>query len=308
MLFTYLRPATQHINTLSDLYNRMFPEVNTKCPEAVHSSVDAVFRRLFPNAATDLIIRLFADVTEMFAGRYMDYQAIDIGYHDFEHTLQATLCFAQIFAGRHDAKAQPALKPRHFELGLAATLLHDTGYLKLRSDTDGSSAKYTHVHVLRSAAFAASYVPTVGFDAAEADIIAAAINCTGPSHRFIHLLFDDYESKLLGSMLVTADYLGQMAAADYPDELQTLFREFAESDNFFRLPPAERAFSSENDLIRKTRSFWEKFVLPKLETEYEGVFRYLAKPYPGGINPYVNAIEQNLSVIEGRIKAQRSIS
>lgn len=280
----------------------MFPEVNTKDPVAVHRAVKALFESLYPSSTTALIDRLFIDVTSMFEGRYMDYQAIDIGYHDFEHTLQAALCFAKIFAGRHDAKAQPLLNERHFEAGLAAALLHDTGYLKLRSDTSGTSAKYTHVHVLRSAAFAASYVPTIGFTKRDAECIAAAINCTGPTHRFIHLQFCHLEGKLLGAMLVTADYLGQMAADDYPDELGVLFREFEESDIFFNLPVEERTFATEEALVRQTRNFWERFVLPKLETEFDGLHRFLASPYPDGPNPYVRAIEANLDIIESRLQ------
>jgi len=49
--------------------------------------------------------------------------------------------------GWHHAKATPLLSVRDFELAMAAVLLHDTGYLKLRSDREGTGAKYTLVHV-----------------------------------------------------------------------------------------------------------------------------------------------------------------
>ena len=278
----------------------MFPDVNTKSPTAVQAAVETVLRTLFPTASCSLVARLFAEVTAMFSGRYLDYQPIDLGYHDYEHTLQAALCYARIFAGRQAARAEPPLTARQFEIGLAAVLLHDTGYLKLRSDVDGTSAKYTHVHVLRSAAFAASYVPSIGFNVAEAEVIAAAINCTGPAHRFIHLQFSHLEDKLIGSMLVTADYLGQMAAPDYPDELEVLYREFEESDDFFHQAHDARSFRSAQDLIRHTRTFWSQFVRPKLEEEFDGMYRFLARPYPDGPNPYVQAIENNLRRIEAR--------
>ena len=50
---------------------------------------------------------------------------------------------------------EPKLNPRLFELAVAAVLLHDSGYLKLRSDNVGTGAKYTYCHVLRSCSFAA---------------------------------------------------------------------------------------------------------------------------------------------------------
>lgn len=302
MHLTSAAPSPTRFLALVLQSTEMFPPANTKSPAAVRDAVVQLLLCMYPGHATGLVERLFKEVTDMFAGRYMDYQAIDIAYHDFEHTLQATLCYARLFAGRRAAGAEPVLEPRHFELGLAATLLHDTGYLRLRSDTSGTSAKYTHVHVLRSAAFAASYVPTLGFSAFEAEVIAATISCTGPAHRFVHLQFGHLEGKLLGSMLVTADYLGQMAADDYPDELDILFREFDESDEFFHLPCGSRAFASGTDLMRQTRGFWERYVLPKLEREFDGVYRYLAEPFPDGPNPYLDAVARNLQRIDERLR------
>jgi len=281
----------------------MFPPTDTKSATAVAEAVRAIVAATFPGATPPTADRLFADVEAMFTGHYLDYQAVDLGYHDFEHTLQATLCFARLFAGRHVARAEPVLSVRHFELGLAAALLHDTGYLKLRSDRAGTCAKYTHVHVLRSCAFAASYLPEVGFTLRDTEIVTGAIRCTGPISRLARLYFNARADQLLGCMLVTADYLGQMAATDYPDELDLLFHEFLESDEFFHLPTEHFTFQSARELIEKTPDFWTKFVRPKLEKEFEGVYRFLALPYPDGPNPYVDAIERNIALVRTRIAA-----
>jgi hypothetical protein len=282
----------------------MFPPTDTKSATAVAEAVRAIVAATFPGAALPAADHLFADVEAMFTGHYLDYQAVDLGYHDFEHTLQATLCFARLFAGRHVARAEPVLSVRHFELGLAAALLHDTGYLKLRSDRAGTCAKYTHVHVLRSCAFAASYLPEVGFTLRDTEIVTGAIRCTGPISRLARLYFNARADQLLGCMLVTADYLGQMAATDYPDELDLLFHEFLESDEFFHLPTEHFTFQSARELIEKTPDFWTKFVRPKLEKEFEGVYRFLALPYPDGPNPYVDAIERNIALVRTRIAAR----
>ena len=286
----------------------MFPPIDTKSVTAVAEAVRAIMATTFPGASLQVADRLFADVEAMFTGHFLDYQAVDLGYHDFEHTLQATLCFARLFAGRHAAHAEPILCVRHFELGLAAVLLHDTGYLKLRSDRAGTCAKYTHVHVLRSCAFAASYLPTVGFTSRDAEIVTGAIRCTGPVSKLARLYFNARADQLLGCRLVTADYLGQMAAIDYPDELEMLFHEFRESDEFFHLPPEHYAFQSARELIEKTPDFWTVFVRPKLEKEFEGVYRFLASPYPDGPNAYLDAIEHNIALVRTRIAARATAS
>jgi len=279
----------------------MLPPVDTKNASAVAAAVQKIFAANFPSESQQMIERLFADVEMMFAGRYLDYQPVDLGYHDLEHTLQATLCYARLFDGRHRAGVDPVLTSRYFELGLAAALLHDTGYLKLHSDRTGSCAKYTHIHVLRSCAFAASYLPSVGFSLHEIETITGTIRCTGPVSKLAWLYFNTITDQLLGCMLVTADYLGQMAAADYPEELEMLFREFHESDEYFHVPDEDRSFRTAEELITHTPEFWAKFVRSKLDKEFEGVYRFLASPYPDGPNPYVEAIERNIALVQAEI-------
>jgi hypothetical protein len=242
-----------------------------------------------------LIDRLFRDVEEMFCGRYLDYLPLDTRYHDFEHTLQAALCLVQLLEGRARAAVSPRLNARHFEIAIAAVLLHDSGYLKLRSDRDGTGAKYTFVHVTRSCAFAASYLPTVGFAGEEVDTVEKAIRCTGPHSNIERIEFTGVIEQFLGCALSSADFLGQMAAPDYVDELGFLFAEFEESDDFYHVLPEKRMFRSVRELIAKTPKFWEKFVLPRLNNDYHGVYRYLARPYPDGPNAYIDAVEQNIA-------------
>jgi len=277
--------------------------VETKNPAAVTQAVLSLQAELFPGTSQELLSKLFREVEAMFTGHYMDYQAIDLGYHDFEHTLQATLCFARMFAGRHRAGDAPRFSVRHFELGIAAVLLHDSGYLRQRADHAGTSAKYTHIHVLRSCAMAAGYLPTCGCSLGEIGIVTGAIRCTGPGGNPAKLSFATTEDRLMGCMLVTADYLGQMAARDYPDELAMLYRELQESDLFFHVKPERYVFKSAEDLIAKTPNFWEQMVRPKLDDEFAGVYRFLASPYPDGPNPYVEAIDRNIDLIRRRLAA-----
>jgi len=278
----------------------IFPPVDTKDATDVAAFVTQAFRRMFPGSSVDWLAALFREVPAFFAGQHPDYAAADLRYHDLEHTLQATACLTLLLEGRHQSEVLPRLGTRHFELAMAAVLLHDTGYLKLRSDKVGTGAKYTFYHVLRSCAFAASYLPTLGANDLEIDVVLGAISCTGPTKELNHVHFREPIGRMIGNALATADYLGQMAAPDYPDRLEGLFSEFQESDEFLHVPPARRAFKSAADLILRTPAFWRKFVLRKLEVDCQAMFRFLAHPYPNGSNPYLQAVENNIAEISRR--------
>lgn len=279
----------------------MLTAVNTKDPAAVAEFARARFAVMFPRAKRTGVNRLFRDVTALFTGGHPDYQANDLGYHDFEHTLQACVCLIHLLEGRHAAGVEPRLNARQLELALAAILLHDTGYQRLRSDTAGTSAKYTFIHVLRSCAYAATYLPEFGATEYEIEGVLGAIRCTGPTSEIAKLHFHDSLERTIGCVVATADYLGQMAAPDYPDELPILYREFKESYQFFHTPKNRRAFVSARDLIRRTPAFWSKVVLPKLENDFQAVYRFLARPWPHGPNAYLDGVERNLALIQRRI-------
>lgn len=283
----------------------MFPPVDTKDAAAVSAFTHHRFAAMYPGAAANWIQPLFQDTLRLFAGGHPDYLPIDLRYHDLEHTLQATVCLVLLFEGRHGTEASPRLDARQFQLAVSAVMLHDTGYLKLRSDTAGTGAKYTYCHVLRSCAFATAYLPTRGITDLEVETVLGAINCTGPNKEISRLRFRNEVDHIVGCGVGTADYLGQMAAPDYPDELEFLFREFEECDDYLHVPLSKRAFRSAEDLVRQTPGFWRDFVRPKLEHDFQGVYRFLASPYPSGTNPYLECVERNIAILNQRIAAGR---
>lgn len=285
----------------------MFPPVDTKDAPAVADFTGEKFVSMYPGANRQLLATMFRDVEELFNGRHPEYAAIDLRYHDLEHTLQATVCMVLLLEGRLAARVEPRVDARGFELALASVLLHDAGYLRLRSDTAGTGAKYTFCHVLRSCAFAASYLPSLGLDDYEVEGVLGAINCTGPTKEISRLRFRQPVERVVGCGVATADYLGQMAAADYPDELEILFNEFKESDDFIHLPASRRGFASAEELIERTPAFWTKVVLPKLESDFQAVYRFLARPYPHGPNPYLQAVERNIAEVQRRLTAGRLV-
>jgi len=265
---------------------------------SVKEILDASFARMFPGEELTIRERVLRDVVAMFEGRYLDYQANDVPYHNLEHTLRVLACFSGIVEGRHNAGIEPRLSARQHELGVAAVLFHDTGYMKLRADRGGTGAKYAFTHVLRSCSFASSYLPALGVSFAELDGVLAMIRCTAFTQGSRHFHFQEPIEGIVGCAVATADYLGQMAAPDYPESLAKLFAEIEESDNYAQVPARQRRYRSCDELVADTPAFWARFVLPRLESELLGVYRFLAVPYPDGANPYIEAVEENIEKIK----------
>src|SRR2546428_4781222 len=187
----------------------MFQQVDTKDPAVVELEVQSRYLAMFPRGDRYFVPRAFGWVIDSFTGNNRGYQAVDARYHDFEHTLQGTLCMARLLRGRHFAEAEPRLTQRMVQLGILAILLHDTGYLKRRDDTDGTGAKYTVVHVPRSAEFAAELLGEKGFPEAEIRAVQHMIQCTGVDAVLSVIPFQNEMEKVVGFALGTADLLGQ---------------------------------------------------------------------------------------------------
>jgi hypothetical protein len=276
----------------------MFRLVNTKDTSAVQSEVQDIYLEMFPNGGSSFIPEIFCWASQCFSGRYQDYGRIDARYHDFEHTLQVTLCFARLLQG-YAAQAQaPILTRRAFELGLIAILFHDTGYLKLNTDREGTGAKYTLVHVSRSMDFAGRFLNEKGFPGGEIRAVQNMIGCTGVNADISKIPFQEELERVVGFALSTADLLGQMAAADYIDKLDILFSEFEESAIYNN---KQNLFSTGEDLKRKTPGFWDHYVIPHIENDFKGLYRFLGRPGPEGENWYLQQIDRNLNRLRGEL-------
>lgn len=252
---------------------------------------DAAHRLQLDGRFVDALVDMVGD---LFAGRLWNYQPIDLLYHDLAHTSQASRCYLAHVEGYVRVEGL-AVVPRELELGLAAILFHDSGFLKARGDDKGTGAKYTHSHVLRSSALAASVLPELGLTRQEIEDIVGMIRCTGLNGRPDKSTFSSDLARIAACMVATSDFLGQMAAPEYVDRLPYLYAEFEEADNYSRVPKAKRMFSSASQLVAGTAGFWQNFVRPRLETEFSGVYRYLALPAPSRRNPYIDSVERNIA-------------
>jgi hypothetical protein len=281
----------------------MFPTVDFDSTTDVSEFVRSKYRAIYPSGDDAWLKKVFLDVEALFTGKTPSFAAIDLKYHNLRHTLMATVCMSLLLEGHHQTETGSDLRPRDFELAIAAVLLHDSGYLKLKNDAKGTGAKYTYCHILRSCAFAASYLPEVGVTDLEVESVIAAINCTGPNSDITRLRFKDTVSKVVGCALATADYLGQLSDPHYTEKLGHLFDEFHESDEYANIPLARRAFKSEAELISRTPGFWLRFVKPKLERDFQSTFKLLERPLGSGSNAYLDAVAANFAIIDRRLSA-----
>jgi hypothetical protein len=274
----------------------MFDPVDTSNPAAVEREVQAAYQAMFPGSDPAFVPAAFAWLSQCFAGAYADFQAIDAHYHDLEHTLQGALCMARLLQGRQQALARPLVTQRMFELGLLAMIFHDTGYLKRKNDAGGTGAKYTLTHVARSVSFAEEFLGPKGVPLAEIRSIQNMIRCTGVYVDLDRIPFQSELERIIGYSLGTADLLGQMSADDYIEKLPTLYSEFEESARFYQGKMVNMmTFASAADLLRRTPVFWETYVLPKLDKDFWGIYKFLNRPYPAGPNFYLQKIQANLA-------------
>lgn len=277
--------------------------VDTADVGAVHCRVAEDYRGVFPAGDLEFVGRVVPMVVDCFEGRHPEYQAIDARYHDLEHTLQGTLCFTTLLRRRSLADERPVLSEETFQLGLLAILLHDTGYLKRREDTEGTGAKYTSTHVHRSCDFAGRLLEPQGYSAQKIHSIQNMIRCTGLGVNVSGFGFPNDEERIAGFALGTADLLGQMAADDYLDKLPILFMEFAEAAAYnasHGMAGSGQVFASVDDLVRRTPGFWANYVLPKIQKDFQGLHRFLADPLDGR-NEYLHRIEANLERLRIRL-------
>jgi hypothetical protein len=266
----------------------------------VRSLVKERYRYLFGTADDRFVDEYMDAVDALFAGRYSEYQPIDTAYHDITHTLQATLCLVELMHRRHHTDEVPRITADDFRRALVAVLFHDIGYLKKAGDLEGSGAKYTHLHEQRSCEFARIFLEHR--DWAEDDIrfIENLISSTGPRVDLAQIEYRSEMERKLGQAVCTADYIGQMSDPNYPNRLEILFNEFAESYLYQDIPHDEWPFASYEALLRSTPDFWNLFVKHKLDVECGELWKHLQHPITGE-NAYLEAIERNLATIRRRI-------
>lgn len=256
----------------------------------------------YADSSTDFVESVFRDILDLFNGKRKGFQHADTRYHDVTHTLQTIPPFLEIIDGWNKAGNKPFVSKVFFDLGVMAVLLHDTGYIKKDGDNLGTGAKFTFVHIQRSAEFARRYLLERGLEKVRIWSVERAIRCTG-IRLDPQISFDSDEERIIGYALGTADLLGQMSSPDYVPKLPILYEEFAEAYNHEGAEKLQRmgirVFESAEDLIRSTPFFYEHIALARFIT-MRSVHNWINIRYEDQKNPYIEAIEANIKTIRSR--------
>lgn len=277
-------------------------EVDFSNPAVILGLVQGRHDHLFGAVGGGYIEEFMDAVEVLFNGRYPGYQAMDTAYHDITHTLQATLCLVELVFLRHEKGVQPRITADDFRCALVAVLFHDIGFLKEVGDLEGTGAKYTHLHEQRSCDFARSFLEQRDWADGDIRYVENLISSTGPRVNVNEIRFRSPIERLLGQAVCTGDYIGQISDPRYPDRLEPLFNEFAESYRYQGIPADQWPFKSYEALLRGTPAFWDIFVQRKLNQECAGIWRHLEDPVTGD-NRYMASVERNLATIRDRIAA-----
>lgn len=283
----------------------MRPDFTILTPETIDA--DSVVEQIlemgsmcFPQQKFDRIPHLFDKVNQLFRGEIRPYQANDTAYHDIEHTLRVAYCWTQMFVSLFQNRPDRPVVYTDFLLGIAACLLHDSGYLKEQDDPYGTGAKFTLIHETRSCLIARRFLMTMGWPESAISVVQRLIAATGPRALIDAIPFVSPTERTLAQMVATADFLAQIADPDYANKLPSLFEEFEEVDRERGLESADRPFPSLETLVSNTPGFWFHFVLPRLKDDYNAVYSLLNNPYPHGSNPYLMQSEKNVLALQKR--------
>src|SRR4030042_5493805 len=269
--------------------------------ENVLSEIRTVYQKNYNESRIDAIERVFKDVIDLFSGNKKGFQKCDAKYHDLVHTFQVILPFVYIIDGWNKSGVTPKISKKFFDIGVISVLFHDTGYVKSDDDTEGTGAKYTFVHVQRSADFAVEYLSQIGFEKDLIPCVRNIIMCTGVSVEYASIHFRSEEERIIGCALGTADLLGQMSADDYLEKLPVLFSEFQEAYQYEGIEKLEQKgthiFRGSDELIKHTPYFYEMVVMKKFN-DMGSLHTYLTYHFGNSKNPYTEAIERNIQKIK----------
>jgi hypothetical protein len=279
-------------------------DIDSNDDQIVTGLVENLHQEIFREEDRSFVRKHIHYLARMFRGEHPSFQKMDTRYHDLEHTLQATLCWVHLIVNRHKAGVEPRMTPNDFQVGFVAILFHDVGYLKEIGDHEGTGAKFTFVHEVRSCELVEEYLESIRWSKNDILKVRHLISCTGPRSIIETIPFRSPLEKMMGEAVCTADYVGQMSDPGYIDKLPVLFEEFKESDDYRGVPKEKRLFEDYNALLRDTPGFWQSVILKKLEEDCHGLCHFLAEPYPGGRNPYLDNIERHIERIKLKIETE----
>lgn len=277
--------------------NQLALILDSSKPEAVIDEVQTIFFYNYKLESFEKVETVYNQICSLFRGTFAGYKGCNTEYHDLKHTLDAFLATARLIDGRN-ISAGIYNEAKAVNLLLAA-LLHDTGYIQEESDSDGSGAKYTKIHVRRSIDFIKKNAELLQLSDTDISEIMSLISFTGLKPDYIATLSGEFGSG--GSMLGTADLIGQMSDRAYLEKLLFLYYEFNEAG----LDQFDNTF----DILRNTLSFYETTMVRldnALMKSYDFARYHFKKRFGIDENLYLTAIQKQMDYLKKIIADESS--
>jgi len=265
--------------------------VDQNNPSEVLKSVKNIFSYYYNQEDFIEIEKCYEKTKQLFDGEFPGYKACNTYYHDFFHTLDAFLATAILVDGYNIAeKLLPVKLVKNL---FNAALLHDVGYIQENIDDEGTGAKYTQNHVLRSVVFLSKNFGLFGINHKDIIPISNIIKCTGLKNNIKDISFESEEENITGVILGTADILGQMSNREYLERLLFLYYEFKEAG----IP----GYKTEFDIIKNTLFFYKE-IMHRIEIIYNSIYIYAVhhfeKRYNINENLFLTAINNNINYLK----------
>ncbi|MBN2322376.1 MAG: HD domain-containing protein [Spirochaetes bacterium] len=230
-------------------------------PQDVENEAEHILTLINPEFDFSAVRSAFCDTRNLFIGKYSGYHACNTRYHDLDHTVMVFLASARLV---HAVSIQGRdFKEIDVVLCLIASLFHDAGFIQRISDREGTGAKYSIGHEMRSVEFMKENLEEKGY---RGDLITDCANmilCTTLSVSPKEIDFRNEDIETLGKIVGTADLVAQIADRLYLEKLLYLYEEFEEA----HVP----GFDSEQDLLRKTEVFYRDISRRRINEDLGGL-------------------------------------
>lgn len=269
-------------------------------PRAVRDEVCGILRRRFPDIDVRPVHAAFDIFVDLYVGELPGHFGCETWYHDAQHSLDCALTMARLMDGYESAaRGADRLGELRAVLGLITALFHDAGYIRKSGDKERHGAEFTLHHVRRSGDFLSDLLSSLGLGG-EAPMVEQLVHFTGYEISLDKIQVQHPLDRRLGFLLGTADLLSQMSDRCYLEKCyQCLYAEFEVAGLAGRVRPGapEPAYSSPEELIRKSPGFMNQLWRERLDGYFEGVYRHLAGHFRGP-DPYLRATKKLSETIE----------
>ncbi len=274
----------------------LYELIDMNNPATIMAEVRNIALTINPQVDFKPLDGAYQDVLRLFAGSFPGYQGCKTAYHDIFHTMDVLLASVRLVHGA--ATTGAAFSVDDVNHLILAALMHDTGYIQRQSESGGTGAQFTAIHVERSIEFVSSYFRNHTQIKVDLEAMAQILHCTGLNTHIEAIAFRSEQTRLLGFILGTGDLLGQMSDRYYVEKLPILYQEFQEGG----IP----GFSSDVDLMRGTPGFYA-MSKQRFTNVLGGANRFMKNHFRArwDINSdlYTLSIERNLEFLQSVVGA-----